>query len=94
MGFFGEDSYDEDGVASADFVTVDESGFFDTRAVEESAVAALEIEEATAFFAAVDGEVEAGHALVVGERLIGIGVAADAKGLIPVQGNPFPRVRC
>jgi hypothetical protein len=81
MGFFSEDADDEDSAASADFVTVDESGFFDARAVEESAVAAFEIEEAAAFFAAVDGEVEAGHSFVVGNAMVGLGMATDAEKL-------------
>jgi len=58
-GFVGDHPKDKDGVARADFVPVGESGFFDARAVEESAVAALQVQDAAAFFAVVDGEVKA-----------------------------------
>jgi hypothetical protein len=79
--FVSENSNDEDGVACADFVAVGESGFFDACAVEESAVAALQVEDAAAFFAVIDGEVEARHEFVVGERVIGFGIATDAERL-------------
>lgn len=76
-----EDSNDEDGVAGADFVAVGESGFFYAGAVEESAVAAFEIDEAAAFFTVFDGEVKTGHLLIVGNGVIGLGVATDADKL-------------
>lgn len=77
--FVGEHADDEDSVSGADFVAVGESGFFHACTVEESAVAALQVEEATAFFTVIDGEVEAGHELVVGKGVISLGVASDAK---------------
>ena len=79
--FVGDHADDEDGVVSADFVAVSESGFFHAGAVEESAVAALQVEEAAAFFTVLNGEVEAGHEFVVGKRMVGFGVAADAERL-------------
>ena len=78
-GFIGKDANDEDGVAGADFVAVGEEGFVDPRAVQESAIAALQVEDAAALFAVIDGEVEAGHELVVRESMIGFGVAAEAE---------------
>jgi len=79
--FVGEHANDEDGVARANFVAVGEKGFFDACAIEESAVAALQVEEAAAFFTVFDGEVKAGHEFVVGKELIGFLRAADAEGL-------------
>jgi hypothetical protein len=78
-GFVGKNANDEDGVAGADFVAVGEEGFVDPRAVQESAIAALQVEDAAALFAVIDGEVEAGHELVVRESMIGFGVAAEAE---------------
>src|ERR1700720_3215675 len=92
MRFFGEDVDDEDGAAGPDFVTVDESGFFDARAVEEGAVAALQIEEPTAFFTMIDGEVQAGHTFVVGNALIGLRMATDAEKLAGLERDFGARV--
>ena len=82
---------DEDGVAGADFVAVGEERFFHVCAIEESAVAALQVEDAAAFFAVVDGEVETGHKLVVGKSLVGFGIAADAERRARLESKLSPR---
>jgi len=41
----------------------------------------LQVEDAAAFFAVVDSEMEAGHKLVVGKRMIGLGIATEAESL-------------
>jgi hypothetical protein len=41
----------------------------------------LQVEEAASFFGVIDGEVEAGHEFVVGEGVVGFGVAAKAERL-------------
>jgi len=69
----------EDGVAGTDFVAVCESGFFDARAIEERAVAAVKVEKAAAFFGMLDCEVQSGHEFVVGESVIRLRGAADAE---------------
>jgi hypothetical protein len=76
-----QNANDKDGCTGADFVAVDESGFHDASAVEESAIAAVEIEEAAAFLAEIDGEVETGHSFVVSEGAVGFRVASNAQGL-------------
>jgi hypothetical protein len=85
-GFGGEhivaqDADDENGGSGADFVAVGERGFLNARAIEESAVATVEIKETTAFLAEIDGEVEAGHGFVVGEGVVSFRVAADTQML-------------
>ena len=75
----GEHVDNEHGVAGTNFVAVGEEGFFHTSAVKESAVAALQVEDAAALFAVIDGEVKAGHELVVGKGMIGFGIAAEAQ---------------
>ena len=87
--FVGEHANDEDGVAGADFVAVGESGFFDARSIEEGAVAALQVEKAAAFFTVFDGEVEAGHELVVGKDVIGFVGAADAESFASRYSDQF-----
>jgi hypothetical protein len=78
---FGDDAKNEDGTSGADFVAVGESGFLDAGAVEEGAVAAVEIADAAAFGVAFEGAVDAGHARVVGKGAFDFCVAADAQGL-------------
>jgi hypothetical protein len=78
---FGDDAKNEGGTSGADFVAVGESGFLDAGAVEESAVAAVEIADATAFGVAFEGAVNAGHARVIRKGVFGFGVAADTQGL-------------
>jgi len=75
------DAKDDDGIACADFVAVGERGFLNAGAVEESAVAAVEIADAATAGVAFESAVNAGHARVVGEGVFGFGVAADAQGL-------------
>jgi hypothetical protein len=77
----GNDAKDDDGIASADFVPVGESGFLDAGAVEESAVAAVEVANAAAAGVAFESAVDAGHARVVGKSVFGFVGAADAQGL-------------
>jgi hypothetical protein len=77
--FAVEHANDEDGIACADFVAVGEKCFFDAGAIQESAIAALQVEDAATFFTVVDGKVEAGHEFVVGEGVIGFGVATEAE---------------
>ncbi len=79
--FFGNDAKDEDGISSADFVAVGESGFLYARAVEEGAVAAVEVADAAAAGVAFESAVDAGHARIVGEGVFGFVGAADAQGL-------------
>jgi hypothetical protein len=67
----------EDGVAGADLVAVCESGFSYACTVQECAVAAVQVDEATAFFGVLDGKVQSGHELVVGEGVIGFVRAPD-----------------
>src|ERR1700693_4629649 len=83
-GFVREHLNDEDGVARADFVAGGGWGFFYARAVGKSSIAALQVEDAAAFFAVFDGEVEAGHEFIVGEGVVGFGGAADAERLAGV----------
>jgi hypothetical protein len=80
------DAKDDDGIACADFVAVGESGFFYAGAVEEGAVAAVEIADAAAAGVAFKGAVDAGHTRVVGKSVFGFGGAADAQGLAQRQG--------
>jgi len=87
--FVGEHANDEDGFAGADFVAIREQGFCHSCAVEECAVAALQVEESAAFFAAFDGEVKAGHEFVVGEGVIGFGMATDAESLASTYSDRF-----
>jgi hypothetical protein len=75
----------EDGVAGADLVAVCEGGLFYASAIKESAVAAVEIEKAATFFSVLDGEVQAGHELVVGEGVIRLSGAADSNRLSGCQ---------
>lgn len=86
--FVGEHANDEDGVASADFVAVGESGFFNASSIEEGAIATVEIDEAAAFFTVLDGKMEAGHELVVGKGVIGFVSAADAKRTPQLEQQP------
>jgi hypothetical protein len=72
---------DKGSSAGAYFVAVGKSGFLDARAIEESAVATVEIKEATAFWTEIDGEVEAGHSFVVGDGVVSFRVAADTQML-------------
>jgi len=80
-GVLRKNAKDEDGITCADFVTVGERGFFYASAVEEGAVAAVEIVDAAAAGVAFESAVDAGHARVVGKGVFGFGVAADAQGL-------------
>jgi hypothetical protein len=79
--FLRNNAKNDDGIACTDFVAVGESGFLDAGAVEESAVAAVEIADATAFGVALESAVDTGHTRVVGKRVFGFGGAADAQGL-------------
>jgi hypothetical protein len=80
-GFLRNDAKDDDGIACTDFVAVGESGFLDAGAVEESAVAAVEIADAAATCVAFESTVYAGHARVIGEGVFDFVGAADAQGL-------------
>jgi hypothetical protein len=75
----------KDRATGTDFVAIGENGFLDARAIQESAVAAFEIEEPTALFTVFDRKVKAGHAFVVGNAFISFGVAADAEKLARLQ---------
>ena len=79
--FLGKDAKDEDGTTCADFVAVGEGGFFYAGAVEESAIAAVEIADAATAGIACESTVDTGHARVVGEGVFGFVGAADAQGL-------------
>lgn len=87
--FVRENADHEDGVACADFVAVGESGFFYAGAIQECAVAAVEVEEAAALFTVLDSEVEAGHELVVGKDVIGFVGAADAESFASRYSDQF-----
>jgi hypothetical protein len=74
-------AHQENGGAGADLVAVGESGFLDASAVEKSAVARVEVEEAAALVGEFDGKVQAGHLFVIGKDVIGFLGAANAQRL-------------
>jgi len=74
---------DENGLAGFDFVAGGEHRLFDLRAVELGTIGAAFVDDAAAVGTAFDGEVNAGHVIVVGNGELGaIGGAANEEGLV------------
>jgi len=76
------DADDEDGLAGFDFVAGCEHGILNLCAIEMGAVGASFVDDAATIGAAFDGEVHAGHVIVVGNGELGaVGSAPNQKRL-------------
>jgi len=78
----GNDADEENGLAGFDFVAAGEHGLLNLCAIQMGAVGAFLVDDAAAVGTALDGEVNAGHVVVVWDGEMGaVGGAADEHGL-------------
>jgi len=85
-------AYDKNGLAGFDFVAGGEHGLLNLCAIQMGAIRASFVDDAAAVRAALDGEVNTGHVIVMRDRKLGtVRGSADKDGLAIRKRNFLTR---